>query len=380
MECPFDIKVYISDRYFLFPYDMVQNQNDVGNKTTNNLIVYVPLDSDRFYIDQNKFTRFDSVLILRHEHDKSLSSKTPKKTPNATIVYWNPIVPITEIGAGQTRVFSVLLTNNLFYCNIMIVHHENPTCPIEFQYPSLEMQQTCKTLSKEKKVPKLDYKTLKKLKPIASEVSLSHFNELKNENDFLLCFQLETSVMVKILSLKRIFCIFQYRKEPARYVINLPHEEIDFLYNKLKWERARRLTRGDIPSTCSTVNRASLMYIKQSQSLLGIADYSQTIVDFVKTFQKLIFPYQMVPNVLIKLNNLDRNYQKIRLFCKNDSIAITSFGIAPINLPDINPVETFDGTDYSTVSAINQTMQKICTESSLGSGVTVTPMQYNYYL
>jgi hypothetical protein len=360
---------------------MVNAQQDVGNQPTSSLIVYVPIDNDIYYIDKSKFIKFESVLIIRHEHDKSLTSRTPKKTTTATIVYWNPIVPITEIGAGETRVFSVLLTNNLFYCNTMIVSHEKPTCPIEFQYPSLEMQKTCKVLSKSVEKPSMTKpNVLNKLKPIASENSLSHFEDLRMANDFLLCFNLETSVMVKILSLKRIFCIFQYRQHPARYVVNLPHEEIDFLYNKLKWERARRLTKGDMPSACSTVNRASLMYIKQAQMLLGIPDYSQTIVDFVKTFQKLIFQYQMVPNVLIKLNNLDSNQQKIRLFCKNDSIAITSLGIVPVNLPDINSVDSFDSTDYSKVASVNQVTQKICTEGAFSSGISVVPLLYNYYL
>ncbi|AKN81033.1 ODV-EC43 [Lonomia obliqua multiple nucleopolyhedrovirus] len=381
MECPFAIKVYISDRFFAFPYNLIEPQNDVGNKSIENLIIYVPTDDDKHYIDKKQIKRFKSVLIYRHEHDVNIDSRSPKKTGSATIVYWNPLVPITEIGAGETKVFSVLLTNNLFYCNTMIVHHENPKCPIEFSYPTLEMQSVCKALSKSNNsdaniLPSINTK----LRPIACEIALSHFKELIDANDFLLCFNLETSAMVKILSLKRIFCIFQYRKQPARYVINLPNEEIDNLYNKLNWERTRRLMKGDITSACSTVNRASLMYIKQAQALLGIADYSQTIVDFVKMFQKLIFPYQLVPDVLIKLNNLDKNYKKIRLFCKYDSMAITSAGIVPINMPDANSLNAFDYSECANLQHVNKVVNKICTEANLSSGVTVTPTRYNYYL
>ncbi|ANF29687.1 odv-ec43 [Catopsilia pomona nucleopolyhedrovirus] len=406
MECPLQIKVCISDRFFAFPYNLVEPQNDVGNKLVENLIVYVPTDEDRHYVDKKQFKRFKSVLVYRHEHDVNIDSRSPKKTASATVVYWNPLVPITEIGAGETRVFSVLLTNNLFYCNTMIVHHENPKCPIEFTYPEPDMKTVCKssfnnsiggggsinknniTSGTAVNVPPPLIQT--NLRPIACEVALSHFKELIENNDFLLCFNLETSTMVKILSLKRIFCIFQYRKQAARYVINLPHEEIDTLYNKLNWERTRRLMKGDVPSNCATVNRASLNYVKRAQNLLNIPDYSQTIVEFVKMFQRLIFPYQLVPNVLIKLNNLDQlitskkfnqleMYKKIRLFCKNDSIAITSAGIVPINMPDFS-VNVFDYSDIANAAYINQVAQRVSTEGVFSSGITISPIKYNYFL
>nr|AFS51923.1 DekiORF45 [Dendrolimus kikuchii nucleopolyhedrovirus] len=397
MECPFEIRVYISDRFFAFPYNSVEPQSDVGNRPTENLIVYVPTDDDRHYVDKKQLSpRFKSVLVYRHEHDAGVDSRSPKKTGSATIVYWNPLVPITEIGAGETRVFSVLLTNNLFFCNTIMVHHENPKCPIEFTYPQLEMQPACKSLNPESSaVP--SPAPHQKLRPIACEIALSHFKELLESNDFLLCFNLETSTIVKILSLKRIFCIFQYRRVPARYVINLPHDEIDSLYNKLNWERTRRLMKGDVPSSCATVNRASLKYIKQAQTLLGIADYSQTVVDLVKMFQRIILPYQLVPNILIKLNSLDQlkptstptqsaaNQKRIRLFCKNDSVAITVTGLVPINMPDFNGSNggtgaAFDYSDYANAAHINQTAQRVLVQGVFSSGVTVVPMQYNYFL
>nr|WRK23074.1 hypothetical protein [Bombyx mori nucleopolyhedrovirus]WRK23626.1 hypothetical protein [Bombyx mori nucleopolyhedrovirus]WRK23764.1 hypothetical protein [Bombyx mori nucleopolyhedrovirus] len=391
MECPFQIQVCISDRFFAFPHNLVEPQSDVGNKLIENLIVYVPTDDDRLYIDKKQFPKFNSVLVYRHEHDVNIDSRSPKKTASATIVYWNPLMPITEIGAGETRVFSVLLTNNLFYCNTMIIQHENPKCPIEFTYPETDMQSACSTLLKNRNGQSVPPPIKSNLRPIACEIPLSHFKELVESNDFLLCFNLETSTMVKILSLKRIFCIFQYRKQPARYVINLPHEEIDNLYNKLNWERTRRLMKGDVPSNCATVNRSSLKYIKQAQSLLGIPDYSQTVVDFVKMFQKIIFPYQLVPNVIIKLNNFDQimsvapnkedSYKKIRLFCKNDSIAISSNGIVPINMPDFSPPNNaFDYSDYVNRTNINFVTQRVLIDGGFSSGVTVKPVKYNYYL
>ncbi|AKR14122.1 occlusion derived envelope/capsid protein [Dasychira pudibunda nucleopolyhedrovirus] len=390
MECPFQIKVCVSDRFFAFPYNLVEPQTDVGNRPTENLVVYVPTDADVLYVEKRNFPRFRSVLVYKHEQDYNGNSQSPKKTGAATIVYWNPLVPITEIGAGETRVFSVLLTNNLFYCNTLIVHHENPTCPIEFTYPGLEMQPVCKLLSGARKsvdmrahAPPLSYS---ELRPINCELPLAHFKELTESDKFLLCFNLETPTMVKILCLKRIFCIFQYRKLPARYVINLPHEEVDSLYNKLNWERTRRLLRGDIPSNCATVNRASLQYVKDAQTLLHIAKCSQTIVEFVRTFQQLIFPYQIVPIVIVKLNSLNAksgqtaHESRVRVFCKNDSVAITTAGCVPVNMPDAAPASTFDNTEFDDVAHLKQVANRVAVDGVFTSGVVVHAVRYNYFL
>ncbi|AHD25535.1 ac109 [Choristoneura murinana nucleopolyhedrovirus] len=390
MECPFQIKVCVSDRFFTFPYNLVEPQSDVGNRLTENLIVYVPTDADVLYVEKRNFPRFRSVLVYKHEQNYNGNIQAPKKTGAATVVYWNPLVPITEIGAGETRVFSVLLTNNLFYCNTMIVHHENPTCPIEFTYPGLEMQPACKLRMNSKKLVDMRAHALSlnynELRPINCELPLAHFKELTESDKFLLCFNLETPTMVKILSLKRVFCIFQYRKLPARYVINLPHEEIDSLYNKLNWERTRRLLRGDIPSNCATVNRASLQYVKDAQTLLHIAKCSQTVVEFVRIFQQLIFPYQLVPIVIVKLNSLNTrtgqtaDVNRVRVFCKNDSVAITTAGCVPVNMPDMAPTNTFDNADFDDITHIKRAANRVAVDGVFTSGVTVHAVKYNYFL
>lgn len=79
MECPFQIQVCISDRFFAFPHNLVEPQSDVGNKLIENLIVYVPTDDDRLYIDKKQFPKFNSVLVYRHEHDVNIDSRSPKK-------------------------------------------------------------------------------------------------------------------------------------------------------------------------------------------------------------------------------------------------------------------------------------------------------------
>lgn len=99
----------------------------------------------------------------------------------------------------------------------------------------------------------------------------------------------------------------------------------------------------------------------------------------------------MVPNVIIKLNNFDQimsvapnkedSYKKIRLFCKNDSIAISSNGIVPINMPDFSPPNNaFDYSDYVNRTNINFVTQRVLIDGGFSSGVTVKPVKYNYYL
>ena len=127
MTCPFNISVHISDRYFAFPYNRIRPQTDVGGALVLNLIVYVPIEEDVKFVDKSYFTEFRSVLVQRHEWNQSV----------ATIVYWNPIFPITTIGVGETCVFSVLLTDSLFYCRTMVVDSNTPMCPIQILTKSL---------------------------------------------------------------------------------------------------------------------------------------------------------------------------------------------------------------------------------------------------
>jgi hypothetical protein len=360
MECPFNIKVVISEQFFTFPYEYVVAQTDIGRELVKNLIVYVPTEEDKEYVDVSKLKSFNSVLVVRHENDESVESRAPKKNGTVTVVYWNPILPITEIGAGETRVFSVLLTNDLFYCNTMILDHKSPICPIEFN-------------------SKIEYKNLK---PIAGETPLYHLKELldENVNNFLICFNRETSTIIKILNIKRILSIFEFRKRnPARYLIYLPDAEVDSIYNKLMWERTRRLMKGDIPSSCVYVNKQNLHYIKLSQEMLGIKQHSQSVVDFVELFQSLILPYRIVPDAIIKLNSLvQRPKQHVRVYCKNDSVAITSYGSVPNNLQDDNPV-SFDYTDINNNKHLYRIRSQLMSVSDIDN-LTVTAARYNYFL
>lgn len=341
----------------MFPYDYVLPQNDVGGQPNLNLVVYVPTEYDVQYVNKNKFTNFTSVSVYRHEYDPKIESRAPKKNNYATVVYWNPIMPVTEVGLGETRVFSVLLTNDLFYCNTMIVDHNTPVCPVEMHTG-------------------IEYKSMI---AIDGETPLFHAQTLLNseKNNFLICFNRETSTILKILNLKRIFCIFEYRDSPARYAINLPDNEVDSLYNKLTWERARRLMKGDIPNKCVHVNRKSLQYLKTAQDMLGIKDYQQSVVTFVRTFQPLILTHQIVPDIIIGLNTLHKQ-KRVRLYCKNDSYAITSYGVVPNNMPDDNVIP-FDYSDVNNNKNLYTIKTKFFNDSNV-EHVTITAARYNYYL
>ncbi|ACF05371.1 hypothetical protein [Adoxophyes orana nucleopolyhedrovirus] len=357
MACPFDIKVCISEKFFIFPYEYVTPQNDVGGAHVQNLVVYVPTEEDVQYVDKSKFINFKSILVYRHElNDSHTETRLAKKNTNATVVYWNPIIPISEIGVGQTRVFSVLLTNDLFYCRSSIIDYKTPLCPIEFR-------------------SKVEYN---KLKPIAGEVPLFYLADLLNDsiNNFLICFNLETSIMVKILNVKRILAIFGYRKVPARYAINLPENEVDNIYNKLTWERTRRLMKGDYTNKCVHVNRDSLYYIKNAQDMLGMKDYSRSIVDFVRIFQPLIQPYQIVPDIIIKLNSLEK-VKHVRLYCRGDSFAITSYGSVPDNMPDDN-VLRFDYSHTNSNKNLYEAKSRLFGSNAMND-FTVTAARYNYF-
>ncbi|QYC92692.1 Occlusion-derived virus envelope/capsid protein-43 [Trabala vishnou gigantina nucleopolyhedrovirus] len=357
MTCPNNIKVCISARFFLFPYEYVAAQKDVGGAPVYNLIVYVPTDEDTQYVDKKKLTNFKSVQVLRHEmNDRSYETRLAKKNDAATVVYWNPIAPIGELGVGETRIFSVMLTNDLFFCKTMIIDDKSPMCPMEFYN-------------------KINYKNLI---PVEGEQPLLYLNKLLDDkiNDFLICFRLETPTMIKILNIKKILSIFEYRNVTAKYAIYLPDQEVDSIFNKLMWERVRRLMKGDVSAKCSQINRHSLQYLKLATDMLGVNKNSKIVVSLVTAFQPLIMQLMIVPDVIIKLNNLDRQ-KRVRIYCKNDSFAITSYGPVPINMPDDNTY-AFDYADINNNKYLYEKISLVTKDSNVDN-LKVTAARYNYF-
>lgn len=355
MTCPFNICVHISDRFFAFPFNRVQPQKDLGGANVRNLIVYVPTEEDVKFVDKTYFTEFTSVMVQRHEWSERIESRAPKKNNTASIVYWNPIFPITEIGVGETCVFSVLLTDSLFYCKTMVVDSNTPMCPIQILT-----------------------KTLREYIPIAGETPLESFNVMTDDtkNNFLICFLRETPKKIRQLNVKRILTIFEYRKTPAKFAFEMSDSEVQDIYVELKNELVRRLIKGDTSVHCPYLNMPNLQFIKRAQHLLLVPDSSQTIVNFINMFQVLVLPYMIVPDIIIKLNGLDRE-RKVRLYCKNDSYAITSFGPVPNNMVEDNPI-SFDYSDINTPYHLNTIRDKLY-ESTRIDNLIVSAARYNYF-
>nr|AAG31693.1 ORF1086 [Spodoptera litura nucleopolyhedrovirus] len=360
MACPANIKVYVSEQFLLFPANYVKPQADVANMPVRNLIVYVPTDADVQYVSREALLgTFDTVLVYRHESSSTVEARAPRKNPNATIVYWNPVLAITEVGVGDTRVFSVLLTNNLYSCNTMVVDTETPLCPIEYHRAATV--------------------NANKFTPIAGEDPLYQRTQIMDPNivDFVICFNRETSEMIKILNTKRILAMLSMRRVRARYWINLPDKVVDSIYSKLNWERVRRLMKGGKwEGQCMLIDRESLRYIRMAQDVLGVRDYARSTLDFVEMFESLIAPYHMVPEIIVKLNSLEGK-ARVRLYCKNDSYAITNHGIVPNNCPDINPMP-FDYSDVNSVGYINS-LRKNLFERNNVYDVILYPAYYNYF-
>ncbi|QEI03620.1 ODV-EC43 [Rachiplusia nu nucleopolyhedrovirus] len=356
MTCPFNIKVIISDRFFVFPYEYVVPQTDLGGAPVRNLVIYVPEETDIQYVDPKRFANtFDSVLVYRHEFTDKVESRAPKKNGIATVVYWNPILPITEIGAGETRVFSVLLTDLNYDCHTMIIDPNAPVCPIQ-----------------------LMNKSMRKYTTIAGETPLQYINDMLDEkkDNFLICFHRETSNAYRLLNIKRILTIFEFRATPAKYAFDMPDVQLYRIYNELKFETIRRLMKGDVTPKCLQLNIDSLHYVRRARDLLGIPDGAQTIVTLVRMFQKLIPQYFLVPDIIIKLNTIDRQ-RNVRLYCKNDSFAISSYGPVPNNMLEDNPI-SFDYSDINTPAHLLNVREKIYTASRI-ENLTVGAARYNYF-
>ncbi|AUV65336.1 ODV-EC43 [Alphabaculovirus myunipunctae] len=354
--CPFNICVNISDRFFAFPYNRVRPQKDLGGAFVRNIKVYVPTDEDINFVDKSFFANeFSSVIVQRQEWNDRVESRAPDKTAKYTIVYWNPIFPITEVGAGDTHVFSVLLSDFLFYCRAMVVDANTPVCPIQI-------------LSK----------SLRNYTAIGGESPLDKFEFMTNSenNNFLICFLRETPQRVRLMNVKRILTIFEYRKVPAVFAFDMSEEEMVQIYTELKKELVRRLIKGDTSDHCPYINVPNLNYVKRVQQLLLVPDSAQTIPNLVEMFMVLVLAYQIVPEIILKLNSLDSN-RRVRLYCKNDSYAITNFGPVPNNMVEDNPV-AFDYSDINTPYHLNKVRDKLY-EATRVDNLIVSAARYNYF-
>ncbi|QBQ01597.1 odv-ec43 [Hyphantria cunea granulovirus] len=324
MACPSNIKVFISDSYVLFPYTQVTPEVDVGGGAIRHLTIFVPTIEDEYVINKellvaNGFT--DGVLVFKHVPN----FQTDEYAATGTVVYWNVISPIYKLGLGTTKVFNVVLSDNLFYCgNITIndAYTANVQCPLQVDY---ELRSPTETRTY-----------------IVGELAgdTAEQNKIANENNtnFLICFLKDTPMGIKILNVKRYLILLSQRRVRAKFCVYLTAEELAVVQKELSWESTRRLIRHGKVFPCSILNRPSYKYVVDALELMGIDNTSMaSLYTLVNTFQPLVMRYNLVPDIFIQLNHINKNDKHVRLYCKNSAVAITNAGLVPINLPIQNP-------------------------------------------
>ncbi|QOD40010.1 odv-ec43 [Matsumuraeses phaseoli granulovirus] len=319
MVCSTKIKVYISDKFIKFPYGSVTAQQDVGQQLVYDLItIFVPTFADEKAILAKPLLDkgFKKVKILKYvanfEEDEAIKE--------GVVVYWNAIVPINVYGVGVTNVFNVVLSDNLYTCNEIIIDNDilNVRCPLQVDYHT---QMVC--LQGEYAG---DSEELKK----ASNT---------NTTDFIIHFEKETPMGIKILNTKRFLVALSMRTVRANVNIYLSHDELATIHKELSWEATRRKLRGGTSSYCSVVNKPSYKYILDSMALLGIdADDISVLHRMVEIFNPLILRYKLVPNIFVELNSLNGEEKHVRLYCKYEGVAITNAGPVPLNMPTTNAI------------------------------------------
>lgn len=317
MACLPKLKVYISDRFVKFPYEMVTAQPDAGGTpVAGKLTVFVPTFADEKAVNKDPFrgAGFGDVRIIKYvsnyEEDPSIR--------DGVVVYWNAIVPIKITGLGNTLVFNVVLSDNLYQCGEVVIDTEMTTvrCPLQVDFD--------KTMVCLKGEYAGDSEEIKKaLDP--------------NNKQFLLHFDKDTPMGVKILNTKRYLIVLGNRAERAKFCVYLPHDELATIHKELSWESTRRQLRGGVPTACRVVNRPSYKYIVDAMEIMGVdKDDVSSIHRLVEVFNPLILRYKLVPDVFVELNRLNGIEKHVRLYCKYEGVAITNAGPVPLNMPTRN--------------------------------------------
>jgi Autographa californica nuclear polyhedrosis virus (AcMNPV) protein len=359
MACPSNIKVYISDSYVLFPYTQVTPEVDVGGGAIRHLTVFVPTIEDEYVVNKellvaNGFT--NGVLIVKHVPNFQID----EYAAIGAVVYWNVISATSKLGLGTTKVFNVVLSDNLFYCNNITVDNTyiaNVQCPLQVDYQLHSPTETRTYIAGE----------------LAGDTAEQ--NKIANESNtnFLICFLKDTPMGIKILNVKRYLVLLSRRRVRAKFSVYLTAEELAVVQKELSWESTRRLLRNGKTFPCSILNRPSYKYVIDALELLGIDNTSiASLYTLVNTFQPLIARFNLVPDIFIQLNRINKNDKHVRLYCKNMAVAITNAGLVPINLPLKNP----NPFTFNTQAPLNsQFYEKLGTRD-----VQVYAPLYNYFL
>ncbi|AAP85683.1 ORF_46 [Adoxophyes orana granulovirus] len=310
--CSNNIRVYVNDSFVYFPYERIKRNPNYY------LTVFVPTYADEEVIDKSRFTgMFKIVNVIKYvsNFDESKYSSVSKNL----VVYWNVIVPINILGVGTTDVYNVVLSDNLYKCNNIVI--ENTTfvnCPLQVDYdPSMICLKG-------------------ELVGYSSEINKALNNA---NNKFIIHFDKDTPMGVKILNTKRYFILLSvYRSSPVKLCIYLTYDELNVVHKELSWESIRRQMRGGLASNaCNILNRSSYKYVQDAMEILQINTTNiSSIHVLVKMFTPLILRYKLVPDIFVEMNRINGNEKHVRLYCKHESLAITNAGPVPINLPTIN--------------------------------------------
>nr|AXS01063.1 odv-ec43 [Spodoptera frugiperda granulovirus] len=316
MSCPANVRVYISDAYVLFPYQLLteppRDAGGAGRVTT--ITVYVPTFEDVAAVNKALVQRlgYTDVIVEKHTaHDKSTTNDT-------VVVYWNVISHINRLGYGETRVFSVVLSDNLFTCgNVEIVSAPPASCPMHIEYNYADGDCVL-----DGELP-ADYNIMQ---------------SIKKYNSFVIVFNRETPMGIKILNVKRFMILFSMKTEPVKFSIYLPHDEQANIQKELTWENTRRVLRGGADNMCRAYNPSSVKYVLDALEILGIRrDNVSSVHSLVDIFNPLVLKFRTVPDVFLHINNLTHKHKHVRLYCDGDSLAVSPGGVVPINRPTHNP-------------------------------------------
>ncbi|ABQ51989.1 hypothetical protein SlGVgp046 [Spodoptera litura granulovirus] len=322
MSCPFNIKVYISDAFVVFPYDMISTiPMDVGGSASvTDLTIYVPSYEDIAVINKDTIQRYGYTDIKVKKH---VNHTDADKTPTRIIVYWNVISLITVTGVGVTKVFSVVLSDNLFECGQLNVldTQGDLNCPLQIDYAFFPTESANRTILRGEYA--------------GDSVEMAKALDPAYDN-YVICFKKETPMGVKILNVKRYMILLNQRSKKAKFAIYLNCDELHIIQKELNWENTRRLLRGGKKSACKVYNRKSYNYIVDALEMLGIDNLDiSSVHNLMDIFNPLVLTFKIVPDVFIQLNKM-HSEKHVRVYCEGQSVAITNAGMVPFNLPTVN--------------------------------------------
>lgn len=324
MACSPHLKVYISDLFVEFPYDALTVQRNPAGEVVTDLTIFVPTFEDEKVINKEAlvYKGFTNVKVLKHVP----RFEPDEKQAIGVVVYWNAISSITKLGVGTTNVYNVVLSDNLFTCNSIIIKNvinEELRCPLQVGFKNRGALNTKPTY------------LIGELAGDSQEILKARNERL---NSFVICFQKDTPLGIKILNTKRFLIILSNRINRADFYIAITWEELSSVHKELSWESKRRMLRGGQSSPCTVLNKPSYQYMQDALELLGIDNLDiSSLHMLLDVFNPLILPYKLVPDVFIELNRIDGTNKHVRLYCKYEGLAITNSGMVPINLPTTNP-------------------------------------------